>query len=392
MFGQDITLGPGTGTFASHTLEILIMLLGAFFLGLWLGYILWNRYQKLAEQYRLDKESAQASLSQLNTEFGALKGRFTALETERNDLFTRFTTAEADNAQLQQRLQVMMGDLNETLNENLQLETELALQGNGTVAEPITTEESDHAKPIITTETDANSIELSVDASGATDMVQELEPTTDLLPEEEALAANELAAETDDDRAGILVTADPEPSAEYEEVDTSGDEFDLVMEDPNDGMAEEQASLRSLRMPDDHFSDASFQRLVAAPYEVEMPVISTEPAIELPSTPAPTLAESPAFVVPPMPLGALKQDDLKIVEGIGPKIEQLLFAAGINSYNQLAEAPVARLREILSEAGPRFAMHDPGTWSAQALLAANGEWENLKAYQDFLNAGKRPDK
>jgi hypothetical protein len=37
-------------------------------------------------------------------------------------------------------------------------------------------------------------------------------------------------------------------------------------------------------------------------------------------------------------------------------------------------------------------MHDPGTWSAQSLLAANGEWENLKAYQEFLNAGKRPDK
>ena len=68
----------------------------------------------------------------------------------------------------------------------------------------------------------------------------------------------------------------------------------------------------------------------------------------------------------------------------------LMFQSGIFTYQQLAETPVEDIRTILSNAGSRFAMHDPGTWSAQALLAANGEWDNLKAYQDFLNAGKRP--
>ena len=86
------------------------------------------------------------------------------------------------------------------------------------------------------------------------------------------------------------------------------------------------------------------------------------------------------------------RDDLKIVEGIGPKIEELLFNAGVTTYGQLAATSVQQLKDILADAGARFAMHDPGTWSAQALLAANGEWENLKAYQDFLNAGKRPEK
>jgi hypothetical protein len=33
-------------------------------------------------------------------------------------------------------------------------------------------------------------------------------------------------------------------------------------------------------------------------------------------------------------------------------------------------------------------MHDPGTWSAQARLAANGEWELLEEYQEELKGGR----
>ncbi len=88
---------------------------------------------------------------------------------------------------------------------------------------------------------------------------------------------------------------------------------------------------------------------------------------------------------------AVAADDLKVVEGIGPKIQELLNSNGINTFAELSTTSVARLKEILDTAGGRFAIHDPGTWPAQALLAANGEWENLKAYQGFLNAGKRPE-
>ena len=50
MFEQAINEGPGTGSFATHTFEILIMLLGAFLLGLWLGWTLWNRNRQMAEK------------------------------------------------------------------------------------------------------------------------------------------------------------------------------------------------------------------------------------------------------------------------------------------------------------------------------------------------------
>lgn len=81
-------------------------------------------------------------------------------------------------------------------------------------------------------------------------------------------------------------------------------------------------------------------------------------------------------------------DDLVIIEGIGPKIAELLIADGITSFQELADTPVEKLREILDNAGSRFKMHDPGSWPKQAKLAAEGNMDKLKALQDTLKAGK----
>jgi hypothetical protein len=81
-------------------------------------------------------------------------------------------------------------------------------------------------------------------------------------------------------------------------------------------------------------------------------------------------------------------DDLKIVEGIGPKIEELLHAGGITTWAALASTEITRIQEILSKAGDRFKMHDPSTWAEQAGLARDNKWTELKKYQDFLVGGK----
>lgn len=82
--------------------------------------------------------------------------------------------------------------------------------------------------------------------------------------------------------------------------------------------------------------------------------------------------------------------DLKIVEGIGPKVEQLLKAAGINTWSDLAGASTERLQQILDAAGDNFRLMDPGTWAKQAELAAAGKWGELSEYQEFLDGGKEP--
>ncbi|MCC6817177.1 MAG: 30S ribosomal protein S1 [Saprospiraceae bacterium] len=81
-------------------------------------------------------------------------------------------------------------------------------------------------------------------------------------------------------------------------------------------------------------------------------------------------------------------DDLKIIEGIGPKIAELLAAEGIIKFNDLAGAEIDRIKIILENAGSRYKMHDPTTWPQQAALAAEGKMEELKVLQDSLKGGK----
>lgn len=83
-------------------------------------------------------------------------------------------------------------------------------------------------------------------------------------------------------------------------------------------------------------------------------------------------------------------EDLKIVEGIGPKIEGLLKDAGINNWTDLANTAVDRLQEILEAAGDRYRLAKPDTWPKQAELAAAGKWSELSEYQDFLQGGNDP--
>ena len=82
------------------------------------------------------------------------------------------------------------------------------------------------------------------------------------------------------------------------------------------------------------------------------------------------------------------EDDLKKVEGIGPKIEEILKAAGIKTFAKLSETDASAIKEILKAAGPRFASKVPGTWPKQAGLAAAGKWDELKKWQDELDGGK----
>jgi predicted flap endonuclease-1-like 5' DNA nuclease len=83
-----------------------------------------------------------------------------------------------------------------------------------------------------------------------------------------------------------------------------------------------------------------------------------------------------------------KADDLKKIEGIGPKIEELLNAAGITNFTQLASTDSSHIKDILDAAGPRFQMHDASTWPQQATLARDGKWDILKSFQDELNKGR----
>jgi predicted flap endonuclease-1-like 5' DNA nuclease len=84
----------------------------------------------------------------------------------------------------------------------------------------------------------------------------------------------------------------------------------------------------------------------------------------------------------------IKVDDLKLVEGIGPKIEELFHKAGLKTWASVAKSNPVRLKEILVAAGERFQMHNPGTWPKQCQMMVDDKWKELKAYQEKLDGGK----
>lgn len=95
-------------------------------------------------------------------------------------------------------------------------------------------------------------------------------------------------------------------------------------------------------------------------------------------------AEAPKKAAPKK-AATKKADDLKKVEGIGPKIAETLVNAGISTFAELAKSTPEKIAEIISDVRGN---HVTDTWPAQAKLAAEGKWDELKKWQDELDGGK----
>lgn len=96
-------------------------------------------------------------------------------------------------------------------------------------------------------------------------------------------------------------------------------------------------------------------------------------------SPAAPLETAAAVVAP---------DDLKRVEGIGPKLEQMLNEHGIHTFAQLAASSTGDLQAILDKGGDAYRIHDPGTWPQQAGLLAEGRIEEFEALTERLKGGR----
>ncbi|HVF26007.1 MAG TPA: 50S ribosomal protein L21 [Anaerolineales bacterium] len=84
---------------------------------------------------------------------------------------------------------------------------------------------------------------------------------------------------------------------------------------------------------------------------------------------------------------SVEADDLTIIEGIGPKVAEVLGQAGILTFAQLAEAKADDVQKILNEDG--LNMMDATSWPAQAKLAADDDMDGLKKMQDKLSGGRK---
>ena len=85
----------------------------------------------------------------------------------------------------------------------------------------------------------------------------------------------------------------------------------------------------------------------------------------------------------------VKADNLKKIEGIGPKIALILKEAKIDSFVKLSKAKSEKISALLVKVGGNsYNRFDPTTWPEQAKLAAEEKWEELNNLQDELKGGR----
>ena len=175
-----------------------------------------------------------------------------------------------------------------------------------------------------------------------------------------------------------------------------------VVEDKPAAVDEESVAEKKIEFSLTQTSVAEPVAVVEEPVaQVVEPVVVEEPVAEVVAEP---VAEEPAVVTPVVvveeavaPVAVVEEhhtiakrsaaDDLKIIEGIGPKIAGVLHDAGINSLSDLAGTSVEKLQEILKAA--QITIANPSTWAEQAQLAADGKLDELKALQASLVGGRR---
>jgi predicted flap endonuclease-1-like 5' DNA nuclease len=122
--------------------------------------------------------------------------------------------------------------------------------------------------------------------------------------------------------------------------------------------------------------------------------------IETSTSPVSKLVDTPKHVSPAtkpisIDLAAAKAagftiknaNDLTVIEGIGPKINELFKDNGVKSFTDLAKQTVPQMRAILDKGGSRFRIANPVTWAQQAALAADNKWIDLKKLQSELSGG-----
>lgn len=98
----------------------------------------------------------------------------------------------------------------------------------------------------------------------------------------------------------------------------------------------------------------------------EAPAKKEAPKAEKPKAEAPKTEVKKEEVVKEEALSADERDDLKKLDGVGPKLEEVFNAAGIATFENFAATPVEKLNEILEQAGSRYASKDPAPWVEQA--------------------------
>ena len=85
---------------------------------------------------------------------------------------------------------------------------------------------------------------------------------------------------------------------------------------------------------------------------------------------------------------ANRRDDLKLIWGIGPKVEGLLHAKGVYTFEKLSKMTPEAVNTIISEAGTRFVLSPDklhSSWIQQAAIANTEDWDEFDRIKQNLS-------
>jgi small subunit ribosomal protein S2 len=165
--------------------------------------------------------------------------------------------------------------------------------------------------------------------------------------------------------------------------DDASKSIDIIMTHVTNAIAEGLAERKSEKQSDNEGEETKAPKVKKSAKAIEIdeeeettaPKVAKKEKEAAPKKEAPAKAEKAAA------------DDLTKVEGIGPKISEIFQASGILTFADLAGKSEDDLKEILADAGARYASKNPASWPKQAKMAAEGKWDELKEWQDNAKGG-----
>ncbi len=308
---------------------LLLAMLIPLLLGLLLGYWIWHAYRDKARQLESEKQQIHSELNQSKTELASLKYDYDELKKDNQALRSSINSLEGDVRILKSKLE-QAGIDPEPLITGQQIGKAVASSG---------------ALPDFAAIFGRDNLQI----------VEGIGPKIESVLKEKGVDSwAALASQSPEDLRQLLTQANP----------------NYRIHDPSSWP--QQARLAE---------DGQWRDLIA------FQKVANSNALNPEDNPSPAKVEKMAARM----LGfSADPENLRVVEGVGPKIEQLLKDAGITNWTLLSQTKPERLSEILAEAGDRYRLADPSTWPRQAELAAAGKWQELADYQDYLQGGKDP--
>lgn len=392
---KEFLQNPFAGVSTWESQQAIIMLAATFLFGLWTAYLSWGirnrRLMRKLKQFEVEKQDFKAQITNLNQK---LETTNTELETSNSYILEHQNSV----SQLEEAKASLQAHLNSTQAELLELrnEVELSKKAEAVVEESLDTINEPEITEGQVDEKDAsfsNSFEQRL--LEMEQRINQLEAEKAVLNQEVTSLGNQPHHVSIDDESAILDRRKPKlthprhkeiqnlqailPAASSKRKDNLkgisgiGPFLEVQLNEIGIGTYEQISQL------DGKMIELVTENIEYIPGRIEKDDWVGQAKRLLRSRKSRTASKS---------FNLIMGDDLKVIEGIGPKIEDVLKKGRVRDLVDLSNASIDRINKILNDAGGRVKIANPQTWPAQAKIAITGDWDALKKYQDTLQGGR----